>query len=398
MTETVSFAFRALHPDGSVVAGVIEAPSREAAASFIGAQGLFPLEVAARGPRRRWLHRAGVDELAAGLRALAALLRSGLPMSRALSVMQEVAGPAWADALPGIRRRIEQGESLAVALEKSSLSLPPHVIGIVRAGEAGSGLAGAVDTAARLLEQRAAARAALRNALAYPIMLAVAGSASVGLMVSVVLPRFAEILADTGQALPMSTRILLRLGQIAPHLIAPSAIALVVAAGLARAWLTRPDARRRWHAFLLSVPVIGSIRRAAATANAASALAALLRAGVPLSAALPHAGRAAGDSAFEVEFLAARDRIARGEPLSTALGAGGILGGATLRLIRVGEETGDLAGMLGHAADIESAHAARRLQRALRLVEPALIVVFGGIVLAVAAAMLQAMYGYRLSP
>ncbi|HEX7051882.1 MAG TPA: type II secretion system F family protein [Longimicrobiales bacterium] len=397
MTENVSFTFRALRANGAVETGVVEAPDRDAAASLIGTRGLFPIEISAREATSRNFRRIGADDLAAGLRALASLLRSGLPMSRAISILQELTTPAWAAALPGIRRRIEQGESLAAALEKSTLPLPPHVIGIVRAGEAGSGIAEAVETAAGLLEARAAARAALRNALAYPMLLAVAGSASVLLLVTVVLPRFAEILTDAGQTLPTATRVLLALGRIAPVAAGPAAVAVAAAVFVGRWAVARHGVRARWHAFLLSVPLVGAIRRSAATANAASTLAALLHAGVPLSAALPHAGKASGDAAIDAGFQAARNRIAAGEPLSAALAAGGTLSGATIRLLRVGEEAGDLAGMLRRAAEIESAQALRKLQRVLRLVEPALILLFGGIVMLVAAALLQAMYGYRLS-
>lgn len=398
MTRIFSFAFRALRANGTVEAGVVEAPNRDVAVALISARGLFPIEVSTHVPAERSIRRPGAVDLAAGLRALASLLHSGLPLSRALSIMTELAAPAWLAALPGIRHRVEQGEPLAAALEHSSLRIPPHIIGIVRAGEAGSGIAGAVEAAASLLESRAAARAALRSALAYPMILAVAGSASVALLITIVLPRFAEILTDTGQTLPTATRALLMLGEIAPRTVLPATLVAVTAVLLWSVWLSRPGTRVRWHRFLLSIPVLGSIRRSSATANAASTLSALLRAGVPLSAALPYAGQAAGDSAVEAEFLSARTRIAAGEPLSAALGAGNTLSGATIRLVRVGEETGDLAGMLSHAADIESAQTIRRLQRALRLLEPTLIVLFGGIVTVVAGALLQAMYGYRLSP
>jgi len=398
VTGSITFEFRALHADGKLEAGSIEAPDRETAAALIGARGLFPVEITARKSSPRRFRRIGADDLAGGLRALASLLRSGLPMSRAIAILQELATPAWLTALPGIRQRIEQGESLAVALEKSTLPLPPHVIGIVRAGEAGSGLADAVETAASLLEGRAATRAALRNALAYPILLATAGSASVLLLITVVLPRFAEILTDAGQTLPAAARALIAVGQFAPAAVVPVTLTVSAALVIGRWAITQPGVRVRWHKVLLSTPIIGTIRRSSATANATSTLAALLHAGVPLSAALPHAGQAAGDAAIDAAFQAARKRIAAGEPLSAALEEAGVLPMATIRLLRVGEEASDLPGMLRRAAEIESAQAMRKLQRAVRLLEPALILVFGGIVMLVAAALLQAMYGYRLVP
>ncbi|HMJ57579.1 MAG TPA: type II secretion system F family protein, partial [Gemmatimonadales bacterium] len=222
-----TFAFTAVRPNGAVETGVVEAETREAAASLIGARGTFPITVTRRSAGLGGAHtRVGGQDLALGLRALATLLQSGIPLARALAILDDLAPPAWKSALPDLRHRVEQGQPLGVALEASSLTLPAHVIGILRAGEAGSGLAAAVEQAALLLETRAATRAALRSALAYPAMLAVAGGASVTLLVTVVLPRFATLLIDYGQSLPLSTRVVLGIGALVRVLALPT-IALV---------------------------------------------------------------------------------------------------------------------------------------------------------------------------
>ena len=390
-----TFAFKAMRRDGTLEAGLVDAASRDAAVALIASRGAFPVEVAAESPARETRLRIPVDDLALGLRALATLLGSGIALSRALAILPDLVSPGWLAALPDLRQRVAQGEHLAAALEASRLPLPSHVIGVIQAGEGGSGLAAAVERAAQLLEARAATRAALRNALAYPAILAVAGSASVALLVGLVLPRFASLLADTGQALPASTRLVLALGAAMHAAFVPAL--LVIAAGVAlwRTWIARPTGLEQWHRLLLDAPVVGPIRRSAAAAGACAVLAALLDAGVPLAAALPHAARAAGDGAMAVRLLAARRRIATGQGIASACGAEDALTPAAVRLVRLGEETGRLAGMLAHAATVESAQAMQRLQRAIRVIEPGLILLFGGLVMMVAAALLQAMYGLR---
>lgn len=390
-----TFAFKAMRRDGLLETGVIDASSRDAAVVLIGSRGGFAIEVVEQSPALQARLRIDADDLALGLRALATLLRSGVPISRALAIMQDLVSPAWLAALPDVRHRVAQGEHLAAALEASRLPLPSHVLGVIQAGEGGSGLAAAVGSAAELLETRAATRAALRNALAYPSILAVAGSASVALLVGVVLPRFAGLLADAGQALPASTTVVLALGGLARSALIPMLFGLAVGVALWRRWIARPRGLDRWHALLLDVPVAGRIRRATAAASACSALAALLDAGVPLATALPHAARATGDRAIESRLLAARRRIARGEGMGAALAAEHALTPTAVRLVRLGEETGQLAAMLAHAAAIESAQALQLMQRAIRVLEPALIIAFGGVVMIVAAALLQAMYGLR---
>jgi general secretion pathway protein F len=394
-TGNVTFAFKAVHRDGTVEAGTVEAPNREAAVALLGGRGTFPVAVTEGSIAARPSARVGAEDLALGLRALATLLGSGVPLARALAVLDDLVPPAWLAALPDVRRRVTQGERLAAALAASALPLPAHVIGIIQAGEAGSGLAAAVESAAQLLEARAALRAALRSALAYPTMLALAGSASIALLVGVVLPRFAGLLADAGQTLPLTTRVVVGLAAVAKIALLPGLLALGIGVALWLRWIARPEGLARWHQALLATPVVGPIRRSAAAANACSSLAALLDAGVPLAAALPHAARATGDRVLESRLLAARRRITSGEGIAAALQAEDALTPTVARLVRIGEETGRLGAMLAQAARVESGHALQALQRFTRVLEPVLILVFGGIVMVVAAALMQAMYGLR---
>lgn len=389
------FSFKALRRDGTVETGVIEAPDRDSAVALISRRGAFVTEISAETPDSRGRTRIGSEDLGLGLRALATLLGSGIPLARAMSVLHGLLPAAWLSALPDIRRRIEQGESLAAALAASSLPFPPHVIGIIQAGEAGSGLPAAVENAAQLLETAAATRAALRNALAYPLILVVTGFATVALLVEVVLPRFAGLLSEYGQALPLTTRFVLTMGAVGRVSLIPSLFALALAIAVWRSWLTRPEGLLRWHSWLLSLPTVGSIRRSTATANACSTLSALLAAGVPLPTALPYCGLATGDRVFQESLLRARQRIAAGEGIATALQAEASLTPTAIRLVRIGEETGRLGGMLAHAARVESSQATLRLQRAVRVLEPLLILAFAGVVMIVAAALLQAIYGLR---
>lgn len=399
MTDALvaSYRFRAVRPDGSVAEGAVVAASHEAAVALVAGQGLHPVRVSrlARG-LSAGLGASAADQ-ALGLRALATLLGAGLPTSRALSVLEGIVPPCWMATLPALRAQIENGSSLASALGTSTLALPSHVIAIIEAGEAGGGIAAAVETAAQLLEARAAASAALWNALAYPILLAVSGAASIALLVGLVLPRFAALLTDTGATLPLTTRVLLGVAETARAAALPALYGAVLGVFAWRMWTARPAGRRQWHALLLSLPLAGPTRRSAVTARACSTLAALLSTGVSLSAALPLAARSTGDAAMEAALLAARRRIVEGEALSAALQAEHALTLTAVRFTRIGEETGELDAMLGHAARVESADALRRLKQLTGMIEPAMILLFGAMVMAVAAALLQAIYGLRLS-
>lgn len=309
--------------------------------------------------------------------------------------MDELAPGGWRIGMQSIRESVRRGESLAAALKESPLRMPGILIGIIQAGEAGSGIANAVRRAADLAESTAAIRAAIRSALAYPAVLAVAGVASVGLLVGVVLPRFAEILADLGQSLPPTTRAVL----ITAEFVRAGAVPALVSAGLSlliwRAWVGTDVGRRAWHGLLLSLPLVGPVRRSAATARTCAAAAALLESGVPIASALAHAASTAGDAAITARTLEAREAVIGGESVARALGSVDAVTPTAVRLIRTGEETGRLAVMLAHAGRLEAERAERAVRSAVRMLEPALILAFAGLVALVAAALLQAVYSVR---
>ncbi len=395
MSAAQSWAYRAARPTGLMEEGVLRADTPDEAREQLFARGLFPVEV--RSEHEAAVHRPGMpaEELALGLRVLATLLESGLPLARALAALDDLVPPAWKPALPGLRGAVREGSSLAAALAASPVAFPPLVVGLVQAGEGGSGLAAAVARAAELTERAAETRRAVRAALAYPLILAGAGTASVALLVGFVLPRFAAILADLGQALPPTSRAVLAAAEAAHAAWLPALVALAAAWVLGRAWTATEGGRLRWHALLLALPGVGGVRRAGAVARFAAALGALLESGVPLAPALASAARATGDAELSRRIGEARGALLGGAGLAAALEGADAATPTAVRLIRAGEESGRLAPMLAQVARIESDRAAARVRAAVRVLEPALILAFGGVVALVAAALLQAVYSVR---
>jgi type II secretory pathway component PulF len=175
MSATTRYAYRAAHADGAFEHGVLAAESRDAALRALAEQGLWAIDLNLARSDDDLRARLSSADLALGLRVLAALLESGLPVSKALAAMPDLAPDAWQSKLPSLARAVREGASLGAAMERSRLAIPAVVLGIVRAGEAGSGLARAVRRAADLMDEAAATRAAVRAALIYPCILAVAG-------------------------------------------------------------------------------------------------------------------------------------------------------------------------------------------------------------------------------
>lgn len=392
---TALFEFTALHADGGTSRGEVTAASEDAARQIVAARGLLPISL--RGGRGGALDRPELPpaELALGLRVLADLLQAGLPMTRALGALPELVPVSWHVLLPHLNEAVRQGRGLAAALESAPVRFPPLLIGVIRAGEAGSGAAAAVGRAAAFAQRAADTRGAILGALAYPAVVAVAGVLSVGMMIGIVLPRFAVILADIGQTLPPSTRAVLATGALIRLASVPVAVLAAVAYAALRAYSRTERGRVAVHGRLLRLPGIGAIRCAAATANATAALGGLLASGVPIRAALASAATACGDAEVGRRLGAVRDSVITGQSLASAVRDHGALTATAARLIGAGEESGRLPAMLDHAAQLEGDWAQARVRTAVRLLEPALILAFAGVVGIVAAALLQAVYSVR---
>jgi type II secretory pathway component PulF len=389
---TNSFTYRAARPDGSIEHGTVHANSREAAVTLVKSRGLLPVDVRVTTRIRDRRAKIRPAELALGLRILSDLLDAGLPMSRALAAFEELAPKSWSVGLPHIREAVREGRSLVAAFQTSGLEFPPLVLGVIHAGEAGGHLATAVRRAADFTETSAATRSAIRAALVYPAVLAVAGASAIGLLIGVVLPRFVEILSDLGQSMPASTRMVITIANAVRSGALPAVGVIITLVICWSIWTSTVNGRRRWHDWLLATPLIGLIRHRMGTAHATAALASLLESGVTLPIALNHAARATGDGALEARILASRERVLSGHRLGAAMAETRALTPTGIRLVRAGEDTGRLASMLHHAAKIEGEQAQQSVKGAVRLLEPVLILIFGAVVAFVAAALLQAIY------
>ena len=389
------FRYRAARADGGIVEGIVEAASANQASSVVTDRGLFPLTVTPDDVAHSARRPASRRDVAIVFQSIAALVSAGVPLERAVASSEALARGTLRDTLADARTRLQEGETFAQALGAARGVVPEIVLGMLRAGERGSQLPLALEQVAKHLEQEAELVARVRQALAYPLLLAVVGVGSVLVIGTVIVPRFAELLGDLGQELPLATRALLVGSSLLSQywfLLIP-AVAAVVALGVEVA--RRPVSRRRMEEALLAAPLVGPVRLALATSRIARALGGMLAAGMPLLAALDAAGEAAGDRAVAARLERARERVTQGAPLSTSLEREEALAPGALQLVQVGESSGRLADMARRAGDLAAQEAERGLKALVTLVEPALIVAFGGLVAFVAAALLQAVYSIR---
>jgi general secretion pathway protein F len=392
------FAYRAATPDGRIIRGVQEAVTGQVLEQQLGASGLLLLDVtnvpagrrSGRGFRGR---RADVVE---AMRYLATLVEAGFPLDRALgTVARIVARRDVAEALTGVREQVRSGAELATAFAEHGHIFPRLTVGMTRAGERGGHLAQALDQLAGQLEREDALRSQVTSALFYPAMVAVVGGAALLVLVLYVLPRFVEVLAEAGAALPRSTAMLLATSAWLAEWW-PFALVGVLGAGLLFTAFRRSAAGRGIvDEFLLRVPLVGGLRQRLAAARFGRSLSTLLGSGLPILPALEVASSGLDDVAASRQVAKAREDVRGGMRLAQAIGQGAAFPFLFVQMVDLGEESGRLVEMLARGADAAERDLKQGLDRMVRLVEPAMIVLFGTVAGFVALSLLQAIYGFR---
>jgi type II secretory pathway component PulF len=388
------YRYRAAAPDGRIVRGRLSATDEAEVARRLAADGLSAIEIIGV---REWLPqpRVHTHDLAIVFRNVATLVASGVPIEAAIAASEGLVPQHLATRLADARRLVREGSSVADALATMPNAFPRSAVGVLRAGERGSRLGAACEGVADQLEAEAALRSQVRSALAYPVLLLAMGVATVAVMGTVVMPRFAGILSELGAELPASTRALLALSEMVDRFGVVALVAAFVGLPVLRAWLARPSVRERFDRVLLRTPVVGDLRLAFASARICRALGGMLTNGMPLLAALDAAGAATGDLEVTRRLERVRARVARGAPLTGSLIEERALTPLALQLVGVGESSGRLGQLVSRAGEMTAERAERSLRTTVGLLEPLLVILLGIAVAVAAAALLQAVYSVR---
>jgi general secretion pathway protein F len=388
------FTYRALTDGGRARGGVIDAETPRAAWQELRTRGFYPTDVREQRVGASWtVRRLPAVELASATRQLATLVGAGVPVAEALGAVGEQADhPALVRALVVARARLHEGEGLAEALAASPRVFPPIFPDLVRAGEASGALATVLARLADHTEASAAVRARVRAALTYPAVMTAATAAVLAFLLAWVVPELTELFREAGARLPLATRILIALTAGVGRIWWVALAGGAAAAWTVRRWAARPAGRARLDAALLRVPLVGRLVAKAAVARLARTLATLLTGGVPLETALGIAGAAAGNRAIDDAVAAAREAVRQGEPLAPALRRSALLPPLLVRLAAAGERSGTLGEMLERAAAAYEREVEAGVASLTSLVEPLLVLVMGGVVLALVAAVLLPLF------
>ena len=392
------FQYKAATADGTVVDGILTGGSREHVVEQLQALGQIPIRVDESSERtksrRKWQlrkPRVTEEQIANSTRELSTLLHAGLPLDRALSILISLAdGPALAEVLENVRERVKQGATLADAFEEQGAVFSRFYISLLRAGESGGALEVILERLADHMERNKEVRDALTSALIYPAILVFVALLSIFILLGYVVPQFTVMFEGVGEALPLSTRITIAIGEALQSYGWLLILLIALAVWFMRKQLANTGSSYKWHAWLLKLPFAGAIIVKMEVARFAHTLNTLLQNGIPLLKSLSIVKQTMGNRVLAEDLERVVGSLREGQSLAEPLAETAHFPSFAVHMIRVGEESGNLQEILLQVATTYDRDTQITIKRSLALLEPMLILVLGVLIAAVIISILVA--------
>jgi general secretion pathway protein F/type IV pilus assembly protein PilC len=387
------FSYTARDQSGQMVTGTLTAANRREVAASLAGRAIFPLAIndAGAGVEVSRVHRVPAALLSVTYGQLSDLLRSGVPLLRAIDVVEKQTSHAGLKAiLVEIHRRVEDGSTLADAMARFQNVLGEMAVSMVRAGGEGGFLEEALARVAQFTETQDDLKKRTMGAVAYPAFLAVVGTIIVVVLIVFFVPKFAELfqqLREKGE-LPAVTEGLLNTSAFMRRW-GLLVLALLIAIGWwLRRWLKTDEGRWWADRLRLRLPLAGPVFLGLAVARFCRVFGTLLHNGVPIVRSLEISRDAAGNRVLAAAISDATENISAGQSLAGPLGSSGQFPPIVVEMIAVAEQANNLETVLLTVADSLERHTWRRLDLTVRLIEPLMLLILASIILVLVIALL----------
>jgi type IV pilus assembly protein PilC len=394
-----TYTYRVRNRQGEIFQDQMDGADTTAIVAELRQQGLLVIDVKEQGVAGRDIlapfKKVKLGDLVVFSRQLATLINAGLPIVRSLYILSEQTGnKQLKEVIIQVRKDVEAGHSLSEALAEHPEVFSRLYVEMVRAGEIGGMLDGVLLRIADQLENDQELRRKVKSAMIYPMVVLVFAILAASFMLIFIVPVFATMFEDLGGTLPLPTRIAMGISDILTSFYGVLVYAAMGAAvfGFLR-WKNTENGRRVWGRISLRIPAkIGDVVQKVALARFARTLGTLSAAGVPILQAIEITANSAGNWVVENALLKSRDAIREGLPIYKPLEDEPVFPPMVTRMIAVGEETGDIDGMLGKIADFYESEVDASVKALTSIIEPLMIVVVGGIVGGIIIAMYLPMF------
>ena len=386
------FAYTARNLKGELVNGTLAANTEREVINILSGQSLFPLNVSEKKVRQQAFGgRVNAQTMSNFYSQLAGLLRSGVPLLRSLRILEEqVSSVKFQQILSDVQSKVEDGEAFGDCLARYPNIFNDIAVNMCRAGTEGGFLEDALDRLGQFTEQQADLKARTLGALMYPMILVTIGTIIVSVLIVFFVPKFKPMFdqLETKGSLPWMTTWLLTFSssiQTRWYLFALAFFGSLVGIYML---LQSESGKRLFDRFKLLMPMFGDIFRNLAVARFCRVLGTMLKNGVPILKSLEISSAAAGNRILSDAVTAASENITAGASLAKPLAASGQFPRTVVEMISVAEESNTLDTVLVDISDNLEKRTTRKLDLMVRMLEPLMLVVLGGIVLFVVIALL----------
>jgi type IV pilus assembly protein PilC len=386
-----SFAFKAMDRGGVSAQGTVEAENKQAVSDQLKARGLIVLDIAEKrslGELNITLfERVKLSDLAIFSRQLATMVSSGMTILRALLILEEqIEMKKLKNTVATVRKDVEAGLALSVALDRHPKIFGPLFVSMVRAGEIGGVLEESLVRIADQLEKEDALRRQVKSAMVYPAVVTSVAFLVMIVLVVYIVPIFAGVLKQFGttasaQSLPWMTQFTVDVSHFVTGYIWLIFLLGIGAFFGGRYWKRTERGRGQWDALRLRIPFkIGDIVQKIAIARWARTLSSLTAAGVPLLEALDITGKTAGNAVVQKAMDSVISSVTAGGTIADPLKASPVFPMMVSHMVAVGESTGELDFMLTKIADFYEERVNAAVKALTSILEPVMIVLIGGMV------------------
>ena len=388
------FEYVARDSSGQRVSGSVAAATEREALSILSGKALFPVSVSEEKAKTSNLSRkrVGGQLMATTYSQLASLLRSGVPLLRAINVLRHQTSSArLREVLDDIHRRVEDGSTLGEAMHRYPRVFNEMAVNMVRAGGEGGFLEDALERVSQFTEEQEDLKSRTAGALAYPVFLAIVGTLVVGGLVIFFVPQFGAMFDNLRQRceLPVMTDWLLALSETLRRYGIVVVAAMVVVFFFVKQQL-ETEKGKRWRDYIkLRLPLLGPVFTSLAVARFCRVLGTLLTNGVPILRSLQISRLAAGNRILSEAVAKASENISSGQSLAAPLARCEHFPLIVVEMIAVAEESNTLDRVLVEIADGLERRTVRRLDLVVRLLEPMMLLMLAIIVLFVVIALLM---------
>jgi general secretion pathway protein F len=397
------FQYKGINAKGKPVEGLEDADNARVLQSALRRQGIFITEykekaggasgdkatvqavekkTASRDVQLKGLfQRVKPTEVSEITRQMATLLRAGVPVVESLAAIgDQLENPKLKEVISQVRQDVKEGMSLSGACQKHPKIFTDLYANMVRAGESSGALEVVFERLAEFTEAQVRLRGKVSGALAYPVIMMVLGAGMMSLMMVFVIPKMTEMFTDMGAELPMMTKIMVGISEAMRDFWWLMILALFGLRHLFRRWTNTEQGRARWDGFKLRAPVFGKLVRLIAVSRFARTLGTLMGSGVPLLSALGIVKNVVNNAVLAKVIEGARDEIREGASISEPLERSGEFPPMMVHMIRIGEKTGEVEGMLNNTANAYDQQVEARISTLTSVLEPLMIVVMGVVV------------------